>query len=126
MELAKKYPAVEKSIRLSRVKRKGTFLETMVISGHKSTATMRELLENENINKDLLAKEEEAKGNIEQKTDTEVTRVLMEKGIVPNEYLSIICLTGDLPSVDDIPNPQEGMGKFGYKTPDELLNEYSS
>ena len=123
VELARKYPQVEKSIRLSRVKRKGTFLENMVISGHKSTATMRELFENENINKDLLAKEEEAKGDTAKRTDTEVAKILMEEGIVPGEYLSVVCLTGDLPSVDDIPNPNAGMAEFGYKEPDEILDE---
>ena len=107
VDLALKYPRIEKAIQISRVKRKGFFLQTMVMSAHKSTATMRELFENESVNVDLLQKMEKEKEST--KLEDEITNSLRNLGVPPCEYTSVVYLMGDLPEVDDLPDPVEGM-----------------
>lgn len=108
VDLALRYPRIEKAIKLSRVKRKGFFLQTMVMTAHKSTATMRELFENDAVNVDLLQKMEKEKDST--KLEDEITNDLRKLGVKPGDYTSITYLTGDLPNVDELPNPTEGMG----------------
>ena len=121
-EIVKRYPVLEKSVKLSRVRRKSQLLQTMSAGAHRNVAMAKELLHSEILNKDVLLRQEEAERA--KRVEDRVLELLLRNGFTPKEYIQCVYVFGDRAETDT-PVDMEGAGNLlGLNVcNDGLLNE---
>ena len=120
-DMVKKYPAIEKAVKLSRVRRKANLLQTMSSGAHRNVAMAKELLHSEILNKDILLRQEEEEGA--KKIEDRVLELLLNKGLAPKDYIQCVYVFGDRSDIN-VPMDARGAGEaLGLRECDMSLLE---
>lgn len=120
-DLSKKYPELEKSIKLARVNRKTQLLQTMNVGAHRSAAMAKELLHSDLVNKDVLQRREEE--NAKKRIEDRVLEELLERGARPVEYTQFLYVCGHRDEVRSPIDAEDAAHKIGLVPCEKFLEE---
>ena len=117
--LIKKYPQIERSLRISQANRKGALTENLIRSSATNANAAKELINNPELAKNLFDKENEFDSG--QMVHERVVEKLLERGAKPRSPTQVVFLTGHKENLEE--NPDAVMAKAGWIPAEEFLRK---
>lgn len=124
-KICKKYPKIERAVKISRVNRKGHLQDAMTAGAHRSAATAKMLVSDPNLSKDEVEVIEEEESS--RRPEDVLVQKLIDKRVEPQEYTQMMYIVGDLDNPRDLP-PKDGYKelKEGYVSAKDALSLFFS